>query len=208
MEVAAVLAIVVVIVGFGIWLGIRQKEKLRQAFAEFAPRFNCQAVLPQGFLAGHPSMSGTYRKHPLRVWMFTRSSGSGKNRSSTTYTAFVVQVQMTQPFEFHIYEEGFFSRIGIGVFGMQDIQINDAEFDPKFVVKGSDEARIVQLLTPPIKQRFLEMADRYMAFGVKFEGNQLYFERAAAITSEKFRSELEAMIEFYCDLADQLERGR
>jgi hypothetical protein len=87
---------------------------------------------------------------------------------------------------------------------MQDIQINDEEFDREFVIKGKDENRIIEFLAPDIKQKFLEFARQYVAFGVKYSGGQLYYERAATIRSEKFRTELEELINFYSDLADRI----
>lgn len=194
----------IVFVGLVLWLGIRQRQKLNEVFSDFGMKLGCPVTLAESRWFGFPSIAGTYRRYPLRIWMFTRSSGSGKNRSTTTYTAFSIQVPTTTDFEFHIYEQGFFSKIGIHLFGMQDIQIQDDEFDREFVIKGKDENRIIEFLTPDIKQKFLEFARKYVAFGVKYSGGQLYYERAATLRSEKFRMELEELINFYCDLADRI----
>lgn len=193
-----------VFVGLVLWLGIRQRQKLNEVFSDFAMKLGCPVTLGESRWFGFPSIAGTYRRHPLRIWMFTRSSGSGKSRSTTTYTAFTIQVPTSTDFEFHIYEQGFFSTIGIRLFGMQDIQINDEAFDREFVIKGKDENHIVEFLAPDIKQKFLEFARTCVAFGVKYSGGQLYYERAATIRNDKFRAELEDLINFYCDLADRI----
>ncbi len=203
-ESVAIFAVGTVFVVLVVGLTIFQKRRLSEAAADFATRLGCDVQLPASRWFGFPSITGVYRNYPLRIWMFTRSSGSSKNRSSTTYTAFTITMPVSDEFEFHIYEQGFFSKIGINLFGMQDIQVHDDEFDREFAIKAKDENRIIEFLTPNLKQKFLEFAKRYVAFGVKYAGGLLYYERAATIRREKFRDELEALINFYCDIGDRL----
>jgi len=211
METILIVCISLLVFGIIFWFGLHQKQKLNGAFSDLASKMGCQAALPESRWFGFPSISGTYRNYPLRIWMFTRSSGSGKSRSTTTYTAFSLRTNGSNDFEFHIYEQGFFSKIGISLFGMQDVQINDDEFDRAFVIKTKDENRIMEFFTPDIKQKCLDCARRYTAFGIKYAGGDLYYERAGTMGSEKFRAELEVLINFYCDIGDRvsaMERHR
>lgn len=185
-------------------LGQRQKRKIAANFEAFAAKMSCQANIPQGLFGGFPSCQGTYRNRPLRVYMFTRSSGSGKSRSTTTYTAFEIDVNNPDGFEFNIFEQGFFTSIAVK-FGMQDIQIGDDEFDKEYIIKSNNEAKVMELLTPMIKQKFMEFADRFPGFGVKLQGAKFYYESAGTMAGEAFMTQIETMIQFMCDLADQLD---
>ncbi len=185
-------------------LAQRQKRRMVANFEAFAARMGCQANIPQGFFGGFPSCHGTYRNRPLRVFMFTRSSGSGKSRSTTTYTAFEIDVDNPDGFEFHIFEQGFFTSMAVKL-GMQDIQIGDDEFDKEYIIKSNNESKVIELLTPMIKQKFMEFADQFPGFGVKLQGAKFYYESAGTMAGETFVTRIETMIQFMCDLADQLD---
>ena len=186
------------------YLAVRQRRKLREHFAVFAERLGCPASIPESFFGGFPSINGEYRKRPLRVYMFTRSSGSGKNRRSTTYTAFTIEVKNEDGFEFHVYEQGFFSTLMIK-FGMQDIQVGDEAFDSAFIVKSNSDEKIRSILTPTIMAVFMDLAKRYTAFGVQLKGQGFHYEAPVTITGEKSMRRFEDMINLVCDIADQLD---
>lgn len=194
-----------------LYLAVRQRRKLRESFAVFAERLGCPASIPKGFFGGFPSINGVYRKRSLRVYMFTRSSGSGKNRSSTTYTAFTIPVTNADGFEFHVYEQGFFTTL-LTKFGMQDILIGDEAFDKEFIVKSNNEEKVRAMLSPMIVTKFMDFAERYTAFGIQLKGDQFYYEAPETVTNEKHMLRYEEKINFICDIADQLDemnrRGR
>jgi hypothetical protein len=62
-------------------------------------------------------------------------------------------------FRFEIYRRGVFSDIG-KFFGMQDIEINDAAFDEAFIIKGTDERRVRELLANPRIRQLIAAQDR------------------------------------------------
>lgn len=185
-------------------LTLRQRRKVREYFSVFAGKLACAASIPEGFFGGFPSITGTYRKRSLHVFMFTRSSGSGKNRRSTTYTAFTLDVRNPDGFEFHIYEQGFFSTLWTK-FGMQDIQIGDEAFDKEYIVKSNDESKVRGMLTPMLITKFMDFAERYTGFGIRLKGSQFYYERPVTITNDKALQQFEEKINFICDIADQIE---
>lgn len=186
------------------YLAVRQRRKMCEYFAIFADKLGCPASIPEGFFGGFPSLSGIYRKRSLRVYMFKRSSGTGNNRRTTTYTAFEIQVSNTDGFEFHVYEQGLFTTL-LTKFGMQDIQSGDEVFDKEFIIKSNDEEKIRNMLTPPIISKFMDFAERYTAFGVQLKGNRFYYEAPVTITGENSMQRFEEMINFMCDIADQLD---
>ena len=48
---------------------------------------------------------------------------------------------------------------GIGTVFGQDVKVNDPLFDEAFVVQGSDEAALLELLTPDIREKLLIIKD-------------------------------------------------
>ncbi len=201
---AVVFSIFIVIFAVSIFFGVRQRKKIREQFAAFAAKLGCEAHIPEGFFGGLPSCRGKYRKRNLTVYMFTRSSGSGKNRRTTTYTAFTLDVTNPEGFEFNIYEQGLFSTL-LTKFGMQDIRIGDEAFDKEFIIKSNNESMVRAMLTPAILSRFMEFAQKYTAFGIQLKSQQFYYEAPRAISNEKTAQQFEEKIEFFCDIADQIE---
>ena len=65
--------------------------------------------------------------------------------SHITYTRIRAPYLNPEGFRFTIYRESLFSGLG-KLFGMQDIEVGDPEFDRAFIVKGNDESRVIHLL--------------------------------------------------------------
>ena len=68
-------------------------------------------------------------------------------------------------FRFTVYRRSVFSGVGKW-FGMQDVEIGDAEFDDDFIVKATDESRVRQLLSST-RLRELLRAQPSIHFSVK-----------------------------------------
>lgn len=95
--------------------------------------------------------------------------------SSTTYTRLRAPYVNADGTRFAVYRASFLSPLGAW-FGLQDIQVGDAEFDQKMVVKGNNEARVRLLLSDPeLRRRILaqprvhfEVQDDEGWFGKRF----------------------------------------
>ncbi|MEZ4888447.1 MAG: hypothetical protein R3E32_27215 [Chitinophagales bacterium] len=80
------------------------------------------------------------------ITLDTHTVSTGK--SSTTYTRIRAPYVSKNGFEFRIYREGFFSKIG-KVFGMQDIEVGYENFDRDFVIQGNDPYKVELLFENP-----------------------------------------------------------
>lgn len=94
----------------------------------------------------------SYKSWPVFMDYVTHSNG----QTTTTYTRIRIPFKNDQGFKFKIYQEGFFSGIG-KVFGMQDIQIGEEDFDDRFIIKSSSEESIKTLLREDIRQQMLRI---------------------------------------------------
>jgi hypothetical protein len=118
---------------------------------------------------------------------FTRQAGQ---HHRVSYTRVRVPYVNPDGFRFTVYQAGFFS--GLGRFlGMQDVEVGDPDFDDAFVVKGDDEARLVDLFADPklrvlfasLPRMRLEVKDRDGWFGPSFppDADELYFETRGVV---------------------------
>ena len=116
---------------------------------------------------------------------FTRKSG--KHRK--TYTRIRAPFTNNDNLYFKIYRQGFFTGIA-KYFGMQDIAINQEEFDNEFVLKGNDEFKLTWIFGSPSVQRHLYPIGRVLLEIKEDDGlfkntnyqysqgiDELYFER-------------------------------
>lgn len=90
-----------------------------------------------GFFRGSKALL-QHEDWTLTLDTYTVSSG---NNSSTTYTRMRAPYVNADGFRFQVYREGLFSGLG-RLFGMQDVQVGQPEFDRDFVIKGNSESKL------------------------------------------------------------------
>jgi len=73
----------------------------------------------------------------------------------TYYTRLYFYLPAT-PDSLHIYPERFFSKLG-KLLGGQDIQVDDIQFDEKFIIKGNNPTRVRKFLSPQVRQAIFEL---------------------------------------------------
>jgi hypothetical protein len=121
----------------------------------------------------------------LDTFSVSNSNASSGTASTTTYTRMRAPYINKDGFQFKIYQQGLFSKLG-KLFGMRDIEVGYPEFDDRYIIQGNDTYK-VQLLfaNPTIRQLIqaqpsinLEVKDDEGWFGTSFpEGvDELYFE--------------------------------
>ncbi len=107
------------------------------------------------------------------VTLDTYTVSTGK--SQVTYTRMRAPYVNTDGFRFTVYRKNIFSGIG-KLFGMQDIEVGDPEFDRDFILKANDETKAMALfLNEKIRRLIqsqpnihLEVKDDEGWFGARF----------------------------------------
>lgn len=115
-------------------------------------------------------------------------------------------------FRFTVYRKGIFSGLG-KMLGMQDIEIHDDSFDHDFIIKGTDEAQVRELLSNPKIRELISrqpkihftVKDDEGWFGATFpEGvDELYFQVVGVI---KDAERLKLLYELFAETLEQLCR--
>ena len=74
----------------------------------------------------------------VRVAVYKETRRSGK--SSQTYVVAKAWYPEPLPFKFRAAREGALAKLGKALFGLKDVQIGDADFDPKVRIRSDDES--------------------------------------------------------------------
>lgn len=122
-------------------------------------------------------LSGLYNGVKVMVYPESRSSG----KSSTTYT--IVRAFYKNPLSYKLTaaHEGFFTKLGKSLFGMQDVEIGDAVFDPLVRIKTSDEYAAKDLFSRSETRNAMIDALTFNA-GIRAENSFIHFEKVGVIT--------------------------
>lgn len=150
-------------------------------------------ALKKFLLAQMPwKLSGLYNGVKVMVYPETRSSG----KSSTTYT--LVRAYYKNPLNYKLTaaHEGFFTKLGKSLFGMQDVEIGDAVFDPLVRIKTSDEYAAKDLFSRSETRDAMIDALSFNA-GIRAENSFIHFEKVGVITdTETLRTILDKLSAF------------
>lgn len=106
----------------------------------------------------------------VRIFDYSYDSGVGENRSGAESTmVLLTSADFALPFNFEIYPEGVFAKMGAAL-GGQDIDLAEyPEFSRRFILKGSD-ANAVRSLIDPATAAFFES---HKGISVMFNGQDM-----------------------------------
>lgn len=160
--------------------GPNQEEIWNQFAGEIGADF-----VNEGFWKGKKVVA-RFENWVVTLDTYTQSTG----KTSTTYTRIRAPYINKDGFNFKIYKSGWFSDIG-RTFGMQDVEIGYPEFDDKFIIKGNDESKLIELFSSEkIRELinsqdniYLEVKDDEGWFGADFPdgADELYFQTVGVI---------------------------
>jgi hypothetical protein len=184
------------------WFGPSKDDMWRQLSQEIGADF-----IEGGFWKGNKVQAH------VGIWtitldIYTESTGETHVR----YTRMRVPYVNPEGFRFTIYRKGFFSELG-KLFGMQDIEVGDSDFDEAFIIKGTDEFRVRDLFAnPQIRQMIqaqpkirLDVKDSEGWFGPTFpeDVDELHFQVVGVM---KDIERLKALFDLFAAVLDQLCR--
>ena len=136
-------------------------------------------------------------KNPIECKIHTYTVHHGK--SSTKYTKF--EAKFSQPFDLglKIYTEGSFRKF-TKLFGAQDIQVLDEEFDKTFIIKGIGDNEMRYALTPERRAALLNAHQLLPGFKVG-DDNVNYTKMGVIRKTEKLVSNMRVLIDLAKDMS-------
>ena len=135
--------------------GPSQKEIWRQLSAE------TQANFVEGGFLKSDKVQATHGQWTVTLDKYVVSTG----KVTVVYTRLRAPYVNPDGFRFRVYRHGIFSDLG-KLFGMQDVEVGQPEFDRDFIIKGNDEGKLRQLFANP-KIRELISGQKDINFSVK-----------------------------------------
>ena len=101
-------------------------------------------------------LRGVFQGNDIDVSTYTRSAG----KSRKTFTRYRVLYPMPLGLGLNLSEQRFFSSIA-AIFGSQDIETGDINFDEKVVVKGNQPENVLRFLTPRRRRQVLDLLNEF-----------------------------------------------
>lgn len=136
---------------------------------------------------GTSLVTGTYLDYPFVLKIIFIQAAPKVNLFLTH-----LEVLLKNPTELRlkIYREGIIQKL-TKLFGTQDIILNDRAFDKKYIVEGSHEEKIKQMLTQDIRAKLFELGEILLILdGTKF----IYEQSGKIINIQKLKMILEMLI--------------
>ena len=127
------------------------------------------------------SMAGNLAGAAVNLRQWTTRSG-GKNRHTTYHVRGEARVDRDLS-GIVVYEQTWMSSIGSAVFGMQDLEVGDPDFDGKFVVKAADPDVARRVLDPATRRALLDTFNLLGSVGI--EGNCVVYQASRPIQPQR-----------------------
>ena len=142
---------------YAYWLGLRRRQR---AWANFAQRHGL--TLHSTEVMSLPHITGSYEGQQLELQVEQR--GSGKNRSYVTVLHLDVIDAVSESLSLE--REGLGDKI-LKVFGRNDEEIGDDDFDRYFDLKNLDPESATLLRHPDVQQHLFTVAKTYHHFDIR-----------------------------------------
>ena len=143
---------------------------------------------------GTSEVSGNYQKFPFILKIIFIQAAPKVNLFLTH-----VEIKLDNQIglKFKIYREGIIQKL-TKLFGTQDIIFNDRSFDKKYIIEGSDEAKVIELISSSIRAKIIELGEILMIL----DGNTLIYEQHGKIIITK---KLIMILELLAELGEKIE---
>lgn len=179
-----------------------RRRRSHRAFRETAERFG-MAVLADGGLYGEISIAGEVDGHDLRVRTETVKAGGSSRLYRTIYSA---RLMRPLGFSMVLRREGLTTKLD-KIFGEQDIEVGQPDFDGRYLIQGNDPQAIRTFLTRPRVQRLLDEVIDSRA-QLELEERHLRVRRAGHATSvEEVTRQLQHVKRLAAELVDAVGPG-
>lgn len=174
-------------------LGRRQMLRAKANLAALAADLGLElGELPPvlGVFPRLPTVRGQYGGRTLRFFSFT--TGSGKSRQ--VWQALGLSCANPHGLTLQLGSQNFLSAIGT-MLGMQDVQVGDAAFDQRFVVKTSDPDYLRAALLPELRAELLQRwSQRCMGANVKLSGGEIVYAELGSFAETAVAERMKALL--------------
>jgi hypothetical protein len=194
--------IIIILFAIGFGISIWRRRKLLASVAEAWKSLADQLGLNFELLRNMPKVSGKYRDHRMILDTYSVARGAAGprgGRSTVSYTRLIVELNKPAKDTMVIYPGGYLAR---KVTRGQNIQLGDSLFDKKFVVRGSNELVVREVLDSSIRQQLDNNRSETKHFTVEIEGSEAYYDEPKLIADS---ARLRQVLDFVTELSIRFE---
>jgi hypothetical protein len=183
---------------FGLYFLYLKYYKVVKDWQRFADANGLVVERPNPLM--RPTIVGSFQGYPFRLYAYVVNRSSGENTSSSTYTAVEISLPSPVPDRLELTHQGIGTYIG-KLIDRQDILLDDMEFDPKYVIRSTDESLPKSVLRGATKKKLLTL--KKWAF--EWDGEKAIGHRSGI---EYDGETLRKIAEILSEVATQLEEIR
>jgi len=152
-EAAVFLLVAVGAIVVGLIVSFRRKDAPAAAARSLAVRLG--GSFEDGGLFGEPQVSLTLGGRPAWIEYYR----GVLNNFQSSWTRVVVGIRGVSPGSLHILQEGF-GQAFLKIFGAQDLNVGDEDFDSRYVVRATPESLVTRVFRPEQRHRVIASAQR------------------------------------------------
>jgi len=143
---------------------------------------------------GTSEVIGSYGKFPFVLKIIFIQAAPKVN---LFLTHLEIKLENQDSLKLKIYREGIIQKL-TKLFGTQDIIFKDRSFDKKYIIEGSDQARVKTIISPDIRAKIMELGEILMIL----DGDTLTYEQHGKIIDTK---KLFMILELLAELGEKVE---
>ncbi len=104
---------------------------------------------------GTSLVAGKYRDYPFILKMIFIQAAPKVN---LFLTHFEIELENKSNLKLKVYREGILQKL-TKLFGTRDILLNDRSFDKKYIVEGSNEEKVKEIMSPDLRAKIIEQGE-------------------------------------------------
>ena len=143
---------------------------------------------------GTSLVTGTYQNYPFILRMIFIQAAPKVN---LFLTHFEIQLKKKISFKMKIYREGILQKL-TKLFGTQDLILNDRSFDKKYIIEGSQEEKVKEIISSDIRATIMELGEVIMIM----DGETFIYEQTGKIIDS---NKLLVILDMLIKLAEKIE---
>ena len=151
----------------------------------------------------NPELYGNISGFPIKVHVNIKSSG----KSTAQYILFDLELKTNHQNSIKIFHEGFFRKIAKKLGLQKDVDINDEEFDRRYIIKTDSPGFARAIFSDNILKKKMINNHRLMDNAeLGFRQNSIHFEELNTFYHKKEVDKLEELIKMSLLLAQKLKQ--
>jgi hypothetical protein len=202
-------AITIILLSGTFYLAKIAKKRVESNFKELGKRLGLKYVEPErNFMKSlasfsNPELYGNISGFPIKVHVNIKSSG----KSNAQYILFDLELKTNHQNSLKIFHEGFFRKIAKKLGLQKDVDINDEEFDRRYIIKTDSPGFARAIFSDNILKEKMINNHRLMDNAeLGFRQNCIHFEELNTFYYKKEVDKLEELIKMSLLLAQKLKQ--